>query len=520
MHDLDLTPAVQTGLAWYCLLVALLNIGAAAHWTFWSRGQKLLGWESVLVGVFAAGYGLLALGWLFGLASRPLGALQGIQALYLIAVASNVVAIVLVLAASLYQKVRGAVVWSACAIVFQLLGLLYAFHRGPVMPQGIRDGIDAFAGPVTFFFSSVMIFCAFLYFRAPRVLHVPIGRATTPAGESRWQTRDFRVPFGFTDPPVIWGVLNAVLLFFGLSMTDRDFRLIVAKPDNVPITMMLFLVGYFTWLFLRKGVINDQRMAQGLQPVEATESEKVLVWPDLVYTELIAMVVCTVILVLWSILLKAPLEEWANLTKTPNPSKAPWYFLGLQEMLVYYDPWIAGVLFPSLIIFGLMAIPYIDFNKQGSGYFTFAQRPFAIVVFMFGFIVLWVLMVMLGTFLRGPGWNFFGPYQFWDPHLVQPLNNVDLSDFFWIHWMGRGKPTSWLVRELPGIIAVLLYLMVLPPLLARTVFRSFYERMGFARYMVFAVLVLFMAALPLKMLLRWSFNLKYIIHIDKFFFNI
>jgi hypothetical protein len=189
-------------------------------------------------------------------------------------------------------------------------------------------------------------------------------------------------------------------------------------------------------------------------------------------------------------------------------------------MLVYYDPWLAGVVFPTLIIVGLMAIPYIDINKAGNGYFTFNQRAFSIVTFMFGFIILWVLMVMLGTFLRGPGWNFFGPYQYWDPHLVQPLNNVDLSEFFWINWLGMGKPSKWYIREIPGFVVVILYFAILPPVLARTVFRDFFAKMGFARYMVFASLVLLMAALPIKMVLRWSFNLKYIIHIDEFFLNV
>ena len=77
-----------------------------------------------------------------------------------------------------------------------------------------------------------------------------------------------------------------------------------------------------------------------------------LVWPDLVYTELISMIICTLILIVWAIVLKAPLEQPASSARIPNPSKAPWYFLGLQEMLVYFDPWIAGVVMPSLIKIG------------------------------------------------------------------------------------------------------------------------------------------------------------------------
>ena len=114
-------------------------------------------------------------------------------------------------------------------------------------------------------------------------------------------------------------------------------------------------------------------------------------WPDLVYTELISLIVCTVVLIVWSILLKAPLEQPANPADTPNPSKAPWYFLGLQEMLVYFDPWLAGVVLPGLIIVGLMAIPYIDKNPKGNGYYTFKERKPEITIFLFGFAVLWVV---------------------------------------------------------------------------------------------------------------------------------
>src|SRR6202007_3447829 len=112
----------------------------------------------------------------------------------------------------------------------------------------------------------------------------------------------------------------------------------------------------------------------------------------------------TVVLVGGAILPKAPLEQPATSAKAPTPSKAPWYFLGLQEMLVYFAPWLAGVVFPSLIIVGLMAIPYIDTNPKGNGYFTFKERRVEISLFLFGFLILWVLLVTLGTFLRGPNW--------------------------------------------------------------------------------------------------------------------
>jgi hypothetical protein len=276
---------------------------------------------------------------------------------------------------------------------------------------------------------------------------------------------------------------------------------------------------------LRQAVVNDERMARGEPPREKTEDDKVLTWPDLVYTELIAMIVCTFILVVWSVALRAPLEQPATTAWAPNPSKAPWYFLGLQEMLVYYDPWMAGVVLPTMIIVGLIAAPYIDFNQKGNGYFTYNERPFALVNFLFGFVVLWVTLIVLGTILRGPNWNFFGPFERWNDHKVLPLNNINLSEMFWLGLFGKPTQTGLsfggvLLRELPGIVLVFAYLFLLPPILAKTVLRTFFIRMGFLRFFVLVTLIQFMAALPIKMLLRWTINLKYIVYIPEVFFNI
>jgi hypothetical protein len=339
----------------------------------------------------------------------------------------------------------------------------------------------------------------------------------------------------FVQPAVAWTMLNLSLLLMGMSLPDPNFAAIVMKPDNVPIVAMIFLLGFFTWLGAYQAVRNDERRKQGLEPVEKLDSEKVLVWPDLVYTELICMVALTAVLLFWAIALQAPLEEPASAVKTPNPSKAPWYFLGLQEMLVYFDPWMAGVVLPSLIVFGLMAVPYIDFNKKGNGYYTIDERQFSYVMFQFGFLVLWVTLIVMGTFLRGPNWNFFGPYEIWDAHKVEALNNRDLSEFFWVDFMRRpGRPVApegssdaWkaayaILKESPGIVLTIGYFTVVPPLLVvlSKFFQNLYIRMGFLRYMVMTNLLLFMALLPIKMLLRWTINLKYFISLPEYMLNL
>ena len=117
--------------------------------------------------------------------------------------------------------------------------------------------------------------------------------------------------------------------------------------------------------------------------------DKVHVWPYLVRLEFLCSILVVIGLTAWSIVIDAPLEEAANPTKTPNPSKAPWYFLGLQDILVYFDPWFAGVVAPVLIIVGLMLIPYLGVNPKGNGYYTYTERKTAIWVYSFGFLVLW-----------------------------------------------------------------------------------------------------------------------------------
>src|SRR5438045_6175142 len=297
-----------------------------------------------------------------------------------------------------------------------------------------------------------------------------------------------------------YSVLGILGIFFAFGTFDPNFRLIVTKPDNVPIVGLIFVLVFFVWYSIREGVLNDRRIAAGVGPIEKEESDRVWVWPDLVYTELISLILCSVVLILWSIFLKAPLAQPANPANTPNPSKAPWYFLGLQEMLVYFDPWLAGVVLPGLIIVGLICIPYIDKNPKGNGYYTFTERKAEISIFLFGFAVLWASLIVLGTFLRGPNWNFFGPLEFWGIHQLEGLTNVNLSEYIWLRLFRTGVPSFWLIREIFGIVLVIFYVFALPIVLARGWFRGYYEKLGAPRYYVTTFLFLMMMALPIKML--------------------
>jgi hypothetical protein len=398
-------------------------------------------------------------------------------------------------------------VLSVASISFVLLSAVFGF----ILFFNLFDGKLRSKGGSAFFGFGVVLVVAGLFIRPLLYLGVAyllIMFVLAHLGGRLW---DKKVGLWL----LIFGIAG-----FGLSMLDPNFNLIAAKPDNVPIAAMIFLLGFFTWLALRKAYLNDKQIDSGGIPWEKTESdEKLFTWPDLVYTELLCMILLTVVMTVWSIGLRAPLEEAANPTSSPNPAKAPWYFLGLQEMLVYFDPWLAGVVLPTLIIVGLMAIPYIDTNPRGNGYYSFKERKWEIGIFLYGFLVLWSFLIITGTFLRGPNWNFYGPYEYWDPNKLEPLVNINLSELVWVKLMAMPLPKLWFIREAPGLLLVLLY-VALPPLLAAGPFRRFYLKMGAPRYYVGAMLFLIMMSLPIKMVLRWLFNLKYIVNIQEIFFNI
>jgi len=403
------------------------------------------------------------------------------------------------------KQVGWAIVWavvSGLMMVLASLALSGSAALVPSLPLSVRTLVNSLSGPVLYTLGTTALFTILFVFRR-----------------------------FFVQPMVAWTILNVALLLMGLSMADENFASIVMKPDNVPIVGLVFLLAFFTWVATKQAVVNDERIAQGLPPMEKLNDEKVLVWPDLVYTELICMVAVSAFLLVWAIFLQAPLEEPASSVKTPNPSKAPWYFLGLQEMLVYFDPWYAGVVLPSLVVFGLMAMPYLDFNRKGNGYYSIEERKFSYLVYQFGFFELWITLIILGTFLRGPNWNFFGPFEYWSPYKVEVLNNVDLPQMFWVNLLDRPLPLApagsstltqvgtILLREAPGLAILAAYLLLLPPLLAVTLFRGYFAKMGFIRYMVMMNLMLLMLTLPLKMILRWVVNLKYIVSIPEFSLN-
>jgi hypothetical protein len=348
---------------------------------------------------------------------------------------------------------------------------------------------------------------------------------------------------------VLWLVVSlAVVGVLALMVEDwHQLWKITSTPDNVPIVAMLPLVVFFTWLGFRQAKDNDDLVEtleadpqlakthhRKTQPWRPGWAREVHVWPYLVRVEFLAALIVTIILFVWSITLNAPLEEPANPNLTMNPSKAPWYFLGLQEMLVYFDPWIAGVVMPGLLVVGLMVFPYVDSNPLGNGYYTWRQRRFAIGMFMAGF-VMWIILIIIGTFIRGPGWIWFWPGQTWDHNAVVFDRNRDLHDIVagWGLPFLAGSPFKDIFGALVvGAIFVagglfFHWLMLRGPLRARYLTRPSelwrwaketdpFERkllqrttlLQYLTFQFFAISVLWL--FPVKLLLRLLFTIKYI----------
>ena len=161
----------------------------------------------------------------------------------------------------------------------------------------------------------------------------------------------------------------------------------------------------------KKGAPEKHRLLalvppEGIQRVEREQGDRINVWPHLLIEEFVAMMIVLATLTIFSTFVNAPLRELANPNLTPNPSKAPWYFLGLQELLRYFHPMIAGVVFaPTLVLLGLVVAPFVDRNPSTKP----GDRKLAITLFtmlmMFG-----ATLTIIGSFFRGTGYNWVWPW--------------------------------------------------------------------------------------------------------------
>jgi menaquinol-cytochrome c reductase cytochrome b/c subunit len=149
-------------------------------------------------------------------------------------------------------------------------------------------------------------------------------------------------------------------------------------------------------------VVKQEAITRVEKPLE----DSVFVWPHLLVREFFAAAAVTVMVTLLGLAINAPLQDPATPNTTPNPAKAPWYFLGLQELLHYFKPTTAGVLVPGLTLAALALLPYVDRNPSRA----YSDRKVAIVTFSM-FLVFWAVITLAGSFFRGPGWIWTWPWQ-------------------------------------------------------------------------------------------------------------
>ena len=233
--------------------------------------------------------------------------------------------------------------------------------------------------------------------------------------------------------------------------------------------------------------------------------EMVFTWPHLVYIEFLAMLLATIVMIVLGLISGAPLEEAASADTTPNPMKAPWYFLGLQELLVFFDPWLAGVVLPGLIIVGLMVIPYIDINPKGIGQYNYRDRKFAVWTFSFG-LALWYIFIVIGVYLRGLDWAWYWPWDNWSLHKeASAVALIDLEIIF-SQKLGIAQSTANLLTY---VFTGLFYGIGFT--IPFVFYRKFYDSLGFVRYNVMMLFMMTMMLVPFKVMIRLMFNIKYML---------
>jgi len=235
-------------------------------------------------------------------------------------------------------------------------------------------------------------------------------------------------------------------------------------------------------------------------------------WPYFIWIVFLSIIFITIIIWGVSFIVDAPLEEEAAWAKTPNPAKAPWYFIGLQELLVYFDPWIAGVVLPTQILIGLMLIPYVDISPEAQGRYGWKDRKFAVTFFSFG-LFLWFALITVGQWFRGPSWEFYWPYF-----------DYPIGGNLWTYPGVPLKVTTAMLGNMPNLLGaatILLFFacgMILPLLLIRlgdsfkftSMFNSYFKKLGLLRYCIIQIHVLLMLAVVGKVLLRLTFGYKYV----------
>ena len=161
------------------------------------------------------------------------------------------------------------------------------------------------------------------------------------------------------------------------------------------------------------GLMN---LVEGKSPHVGQEPDRmVTAWPNLLVREATLFLFVMIVIMAMSVLFDAPLEEMANAAITPNPAKAPWYFVGLQELLSWGNPIYGGILAPMAAVLALLVVPYLDRGQAGTAEWFHSTRRRAVVIFTV-ITVAAIMLILVGEFMRGPNWHLYWPWQKWPIH--------------------------------------------------------------------------------------------------------
>jgi hypothetical protein len=265
-----------------------------------------------------------------------------------------------------------------------------------------------------------------------------------------------------------------------------------------------------------------------VKQINEGKDEKKTVVPNLIYRELVCALFALIIILVFSLAFDAPLEGKANPAITPNPAKAPWFFLPVQELLVYFDPWLAGVGIPFILILALITLPYLDFNREGANRYAFSKRKLAVVIFCATLLV-WFALLYIAYFFRCEHWQFRlrFPFQSLPPAQLEKVSPQVYSLFTLstgaqiLPESAKSVITISAARHGSFIYALFLLVALLilfgAPYLFVRLFKKelgIASRINFAKAYVLSFYVWIFILVLLKIYFYWATDLKYFLVTD------
>ena len=302
-------------------------------------------------------------------------------------------------------------------------------------------------------------------------------------------------------------VATAALLAAGLR--DDTFRRLLFHPERFPVAVLLLATAALLWLEMHRcrGVEGAAKPGGGESGDEPAR------WST---RDLVAATLLGLALITCAHLRPAPLGDLADPSQQPLSAKAPWFLVGLQELSLYFDPWVAYGALPILFLAGLLGLPFLETPTAPSRHGR--------ALFLFGWLFLWLLPMAVGAFLRGPEWRFFGPFEPWSTSGPAIPEAVTLAQAVWTRGFHLLEPERWWLRELPGLLLLAAYFVLLPILLTRfkltrSLLAGYRDSLGGWRFYCAAAWVLAVAAVPLKMYGRWLWGIGYWVHLPELSFS-